>query len=203
MLSRFAILILRLIGWRTVFTPPPGPKSVVLVYPHTSNWDFPLGVLFNARHPIFIHWAGKDTLFRWPLRNFFLWLGGVPINRREPTGMISQLVKAFAQRESFHLGITPEGTRAKTNHWKSGFYRLALEAEVPVGLGFFDYRTKSVGVEHWVTLSGNEETDLAMFRDYYADKTGCYPENAGDICFKDRRSPIADRRSAVPARRAD
>lgn len=179
-----ATLILRLIGWRTVFTPPPGPKSVILVYPHTSNWDFPIGLLFRARHDIFIHWAGKDTLFRWPVNRLFRRMGGVPINRREHTGVIGQLLEAFARNERFHVAITPEGTRAKTDHWKSGFYRLALAAKVPVGLGFFDYKTRRVGVEHWVTLTGNEEADLAMLRAYYADKTARYPEKAGDIRFK-------------------
>jgi 1-acyl-sn-glycerol-3-phosphate acyltransferase len=177
-------LILRLIGWRAVYTAPPGPKSVVLVYPHTSNWDFPLGVLFNAMNPIFIHWAGKDTLFCWPLRRLFLWLGGVPINRRQRTGMIAQLLGVFARNESFHLCITPEGTRGKTDHWKSGFYRLAIEAGVPVGLGFIDYCGKRVGVDRWITLSGNEEIDLALIRDYYADKTALYPEKAGTIRFR-------------------
>ena len=184
MMRLLATFIYRLIGWRTVFVPPPGPKSVLLVYPHTSNWDFPLGVLFNAKHPIFIHWAGKDTLFRGLMGVIARALGGVAINRREHTGMVGQLVKVFAESESFHLCVTPEGTRSKTDHWKSGFYRLALEAKVPVGLGFFDYRNKCVGVERWVTLSGNEEADLAMLREYYADKTGCYPEKAGDIRFK-------------------
>ncbi len=184
MMRLLATFIYRLIGWRSVFVPPPGPKSVLLVYPHTSNWDFPLGVLFNAKHPIFIHWAGKDTLFRGLMGVIARALGGVAINRREHTGMVGQLVKVFAESESFHLCVTPEGTRSKTDHWKSGFYRLALEAKVPVGLGFFDYRNKCVGVERWVTLSGNEEADLAMLREYYADKTGCYPEKAGDIRFK-------------------
>lgn len=179
-----ATLILRLIGWRTVFVPPPGPKSVVLVYPHTSNWDFPIGLLFRGRHEVFIHWAGKDSLFRWPLGGVFRALGGVAINRRESTGMVGQLIKRFAERQSIHLCITPEGTRGKTDHWKSGFYRLALAANVPVGLGFFDYRNKCVGVERWVTLSGNEDADLAMLRSYYADKTACYPEKAGDIRFR-------------------
>jgi 1-acyl-sn-glycerol-3-phosphate acyltransferase len=184
MMRLLATFIYRLIGWRSVFVPPPGPKSVLLVYPHTSNWDFPLGVLFNAKHPIFIHWAGKDTLFRGLMGVIARALGGVAINRREHTGMVGQLVKVFAESESFHLCVTPEGTRSKTDHWKSGFYRLALEAKVPVGLGFFDYRNKCVGVERWVTLSGNEEADLAMLSEYYADKTGCYPEKAGDIRFK-------------------
>lgn len=184
MISRICSMILRLVGWKTAFTEPPGSKSVVLVYPHTSNWDFPLGLLFRYRHGIFIHWAGKDTLFRWPLRRLFLRLGGVPINRRERTGMIDQLSGVFARSDSFHLCITPEGTRSKTGHWKSGFYRIALAADVPVGLGFFDYQRKVVGIERWVTLSGNEETDLAMLRAYYADKAACYPDKAGDIRFR-------------------
>lgn len=184
MISRLAALILRLIGWRTVFVPPPGPKSVVLVYPHTSNWDFPLGVLFKARHRMILNWAGKDSLFRWPLKGFFIWLGGVPINRRESTGMIGQLIDVFAQSESFCICITPEGTRSKSEHWKSGFYQLALATGVPVGLGFIDYGNRRIGVERWISLSGTEETDLALFRAFYADKTGRYPEKAGDIRFK-------------------
>jgi len=167
-----------------VFVPPPGPKSVVLVYPHTSNWDFPLGVLFKARHRMILNWAGKDTLFRWPLKGFFIWLGGVPINRRENTGMIKQLIDIFAQNESFCMCITPEGTRSRSEHWKTGFYQLALATGVPVGLGFIDYGNRRIGIERWISLSGDEETDLALFRAYYADKTGCYPEKAGDIRFK-------------------
>ena len=183
MQGRLAALILRLIGWQTVFTPPPGPKSVVLVYPHTSNWDFPIGVLWRSKHRLFINWAGKDTLFRWPLKSFFLWHGGVPINRRERTGMIEQLLKAFATRETFHMCFTPEGTRSWTDHWKSGFYRLALAAKVPVGLAFIDYGKKQVGVDRWITLSGDEEKDLDTLRAYYADKVGHHPEKAGDIRF--------------------
>ena len=186
-MRRFAAFILGLLGWNTVYAEPPGPKSVVLVYPHTSNWDFPLGILFKACHGVNFHWAGKDSLFRWPLKSLFVRLGGVPINRREATGMIQQLVDVFAQNEQFCICIAPEGTRAKSDHWKTGFYRLALAANVPVGLGFIDYRTKTAGIAQWVTLSGDEKTDLAMLRDFYADKIGLYPENAGDIRFKERR----------------
>ena len=182
-----AAIILRLIGWRTVYTLPPGPKSVVIVYPHTSNLDFPIGMLFKMYHGVDLHWAGKDTLFRGPMNCFFRKLGGVPVNRREATGMIRQLAETYAQRERFCICIAPEGTRSKSDHWKTGFYRLALETRLPLGLGFIDYSTKRAGIEHWVTLSGDEAADMAMLRAYYADKTGLYPENASDIRFKERR----------------
>lgn len=178
------LLILRLIGWRTVFVPPPGSKSVIVVYPHTSNWDFPIGLLFRFQYPLYLHWAGKDTLFRGPLGALLRRIGGIPINRRERTGTIGQIVDVFAGNASFHIAITPEGTRAKTGHWKSGFYRIALAAGVPVGLGFIDYREKCLGVERWITLSGDEAADLALLRAYYAGKTARYPEKAGDIRFK-------------------
>ena len=140
-----AASVLRISGWRTVYTPPPGPKSVVPVYPHTSNWDFPLGLLFKAKHGVDLNWAGKDSMFRWPLKRLFIWLGGVPVNRREPTGLITQLAASFAQSERMCMCIAPEGTRAKTDHWKTGFYRLALAAKVPVGLGFYRLRQETDG----------------------------------------------------------
>jgi 1-acyl-sn-glycerol-3-phosphate acyltransferase len=177
-------LILRLFGWRSVLTPAPGRKTVIIFYPHTSNWDFPLGVLFRAKHQLQVRWAGKDTLFRWPQRGLFIALGGIPINRRVATGVVSQLVAEFARNEDFSICLAPEGTRAKTAYLKSGFYRLAIEAGVPVGLAFVDYRRKRIGIEHWITLSGDEAADLQAIAAGYADKTALFPEMAGDIRFK-------------------
>ncbi len=177
-------MILRLFGWSTVLTPAPGRKTVIIFYPHTSNWDFPLGVLFRAKHQLQVRWAGKDTLFRWPLRGLFIALGGIPINRRIATGVVAQLVAEFARNDDFSICLAPEGTRAKTAQLKSGFYRLAIEANVPVGLAFADYRRKQIGIEHWITLSGDETADLEAIRAGYADKTALYPEKAGVIGFK-------------------
>ena len=92
MAGQLAAFILGLLGWRTVYVPPPGPKSVVIVYPHTSNWDFPIGVLFRAKQRMTASWAGKDPLFRWPRKALVLRLGGVESNRREHKGIILSLI---------------------------------------------------------------------------------------------------------------
>lgn len=184
MISALCRQLLRVFGWQSVFVPPPSPKSVIMVYPHTSNWDFPLGILFRATCGLPIQFGAKDSWFRWPFKTLGRYLGGVPINRRHPAGIIDQLARNFAERESFHFCLAPEGTRAKMDHLKSGFYRLALAAKVPLGLGFIDYQHKKVGIERWIILSGNSEQDLQTLRDYYAEMKAYYPEKSSIIRFK-------------------
>ncbi len=184
MLRAISGFLLRLFGWRTVYQAAPGPKAIIVVYPHTSNWDFPVGMLFRFHYGVPIRWAAKDSLFRWPIGGLLKRLGGVPINRRNPVGLIEQLVEEFAHSASMYLCITPEGTRSRTDHWKSGFYRLAMQANLPVGLGFIDFGAKVAGVERWITLTGEVEADLDVIRAYYADKKGFAPDKAGDIRFR-------------------
>jgi 1-acyl-sn-glycerol-3-phosphate acyltransferase len=181
--GRVAGALLRLIGWRTVFVPPPRSKSVIIVYPHTSNWDFVVGLLGRAAIGLRCHFAAKDTLFRGPFGAWLQRVGGIPVNRREPTGFVGQLTAEFARRTEFHLVFTPEGTRAKTEYWKTGFYRLARAAQVPVGLAFIDYARREVGVGAWLDLTGDQEADLARIRAFYAGKRGCRHELAGPIRF--------------------
>lgn len=178
--------VLRLCGWQAVCVPPPGPKTVVLVYPHTSNWDFPLGMLFRFSQGLKVAWAGKDSLFRPPFGGLFRRLGGIPIDRRQPTGTTARLAAAFRENDTLHLCIAPEGTRARTDHWKSGFYHLARRAGLPVGLGFIDYRRKRLGIECWIELTGDPAVDLAAIGAFYADKTARYPEQAGPVRFRER-----------------
>jgi hypothetical protein len=130
-------------------------------------------------------WVGKDTLFRWPLGALFRALGGIPVDRSGRTGVIAQLSAELARRESLLLVIAPEGTRARTDHWRTGFYHLALSAGVPLGLGFIDFKRRRLGITEWVQLSGDPERDLARLRDFYADKTALRPEQAGEIRFLD------------------
>ncbi|HSD53739.1 MAG TPA: 1-acyl-sn-glycerol-3-phosphate acyltransferase [Burkholderiales bacterium] len=181
--GRFAGVLLRLIGWRTVFVPPPRPKSVIIAYPHTSNWDFVVGLLGRASLQFRCHFAAKDTLFRGPFGDWLRRVGGIPVNRREPTGFVGQLTAEFAHRTEFHLVFTPEGTRSRNEYWKSGFYRLARAARVPLGLAFIDYARREVGVGAWLDLTGDQEADLERICAFYADKRGRRHELAGPIRF--------------------
>jgi 1-acyl-sn-glycerol-3-phosphate acyltransferase len=180
-LQTFARSLLERKGWKVVFEPLPAPKGLVVVYPHTSNWDFIVGVLYKFAVGLPANWVGKDTLFRWPLGPLFERIGGIPVNRRERSGFVQSLLEEFQRRESMWLALAPEGTRSPVDHWKSGFYRIAVAAGLPVGLGYIDYGTKTVGIDTYLTLSGDPEADMARLRHFYADKRGRIPGNAGEI----------------------
>ncbi len=181
--ARLARALLRLFGWRVDVPWPPFAKAVVVVYPHTSNWDFVIGYLAKTAVGLPVLWVGKDTLFRWPVAGLLRRMGGIPVNRRERTGLTAQLAREFERRPRLWLAIAPEGTRAYVDHLKSGFYRLALEAHVPLGLAFIDYRQRVVGLDTYLTLTGDEEADLARIRAAYAGKVARYPAQAGAIRF--------------------
>lgn len=181
MLSRLASLVLSAFGWRLLITPPPGPKGILIVYPHTSNWDFPVGYLVKLAMGLPLSFVGKDELFRWPFGSLFRWLGGIPVNRRERTGLIAQLAEEFQRRDWMWLALSPEGTRKHTDRWKSGFYHLALAADVPVGLAWIDWKTREVGLREYVRMTGDRDADMARIRAAYAGKVGRRPECAGEI----------------------
>jgi 1-acyl-sn-glycerol-3-phosphate acyltransferase len=180
-LAALATRILGLLGWRGEMAPLPGPKGIIVVYPHTSNWDFLIGYLYKLSTGLPLSWVGKDSLFRWPVGGLLRRMNGIPANRREHTGLIGQLQREFERRDWMWLAIAPEGTRGHVPHWKSGFYRLALAAGVPVGLAFIDWRTKVVGIRAYVTVTGNREADMARIRQAYVGMVGKHPELAGEI----------------------
>ena len=181
--ARFCGALLRLFGWRVRLVWPPVPKAVVIVYPHTSNWDFIVGILARFAVAIPIGFVGKHTLFRPPFGGLFRRLGGIPVDRRQSTGFVDGLIEAFARTDSLYLAIAPEGTRSKVDHWKSGFYRVALAAGAPLGLAFIDYPRREIGIEVWLALTGNEAEDLARIRAAYAGRHGRRPQLEGEIRF--------------------
>ena len=187
--GRLARRLLAAFGWKLVYQPPAVPKAVIVFYPHTSNWDFVIGIIARAVIDLPVHWAGKDELYRWPLRALFKRLGGIPVNRRERTGFVAQMAAEFERRRRFYLAITPEGTRRRTDFWKSGFYRLALAVDVPLGLAFIDYPKREIGILGYLSLSGDETSDLQRIAASYAGRRGKYPGQEGAIAFSTDRGP--------------
>lgn len=183
----WARFLLKCAGWRVVGTPPAVPRCVIVFAPHTSNWDFPLLLLARSALGLEASYLGKHTLFRPPFGWFFRLLGGIPVERSEHHHLVSQIAHEFEAREHLWLAMAPEGTRAKTEYWRSGFYRIALAARVPVLLCFVDASRKQCGIGDLLQLSGDVERDLEQIRRFYADKRGIYPELAGDIRFKSEK----------------
>jgi len=173
-------------GWKVVFEPLPGPKGVVIVYPHTSNWDFIVGVLYKFAVGLPANWVGKDSLFRWPLGPLFKRIGGIPVNRRQSSGFVRTLLDEFRRRDQMWVALAPEGTRSHSDHWKSGFYRIAVATGLPVGLGYIDYATRTVGIDTYVRMTGDQEPDISAIRDFYADKRGRRPDEASDIRLREK-----------------
>ena len=184
--SAFARRVLEALGWRVEFTGLPARQGVVIVYPHTSNWDFPLGLLTKWALGFPVHFWGKDTLFRIPLFGHWMrWVGGVPVDRKSPKGLVEQMVGrlklARDRDEFFWLALAPEGTRSRSEHWRSGFYRVALQAKAPLALAYFDFERKVVGLDRFIQLSGNQEADMAVIAAHLGHRRGRKPELATPI----------------------
>ena len=176
--------------WKVVLAQPVPDRCVIIFYPHTTNWDTPIGLCMKFMTGLTVHYAGKDSLFRVPvLGPLLLRWGGVPVNRRERTGFIDQMRAQFQEHATFRLAIAPEGTRSRTDCWKSGFYHLAREARVPLALGYIDYPKREIGVGAYVELTGDVVEDMAELRAFYAGKRGLYPSRQSPIQLRDERAP--------------
>ena len=183
MLAPTARFLLRLGGWTLVGKPPDVPKAVLIAAHHTSNWDGIWGLIAKVALDIDVRFFAKASLFWFPLGILLRALGGIPLDRSRPGSAVEQAVASFRSRERFFFGMAPEGTRSRRDNWKSGFYRIALGADVPLVLAFFDYENRRLGLGPVVELSGDPEADLAPIRAFYA-------ENARGR-HRDRESTIA------------
>lgn len=185
MLKTLSRTLLRRLGW-TLLEPANKPaKAVVIAYPHTSNWDFLYTMLGKATLGLDAHWVAKDSLFRWPQGIVMRGMGGIPVNRRQRTGFVEQMAAEFASRDSFILALAPEGTRSLTAGWKTGFYRIALAAGVPVALACVDYARREVGVLCYLELSGDMAADIKRIAEVYAGRQGYRPQLASPIRWLD------------------
>jgi len=186
--QRSAVRLLNLIGWKFYFKPLPGPCGIAVVYPHTSNYDFFVGLLAKWGAGVAFRWLAKDSLFRGPMGALMRYWGGVAVDRSAPQGAITRLAQTMRAAPWFWLAITPEGTRSYRPYWKSGFYRIALAANVPVLLVAIDYGRKAVDVTHTLMLSGDEAADMAAIAAYYAGVRALYPDKAAPIRLAEPRA---------------
>ena len=172
LLRGIALLILKLMGWRVDGDVPDVPKLVVTFAPHTSNWDFPIVVLFALVFRMKLLWMGKDSLFRAPFGPMFTWLGGLPVDRSKSNNVVAQMIQYFHDFDRLAIGIAPEGTRGKVGAWKTGFYHIAHGAQVPIAPSFLDYRRKVGGFAPLLVPTGDIESEMRQLQTFYAGVTG-------------------------------
>ena len=171
-------------GWKVEGKAPDGVRAVLIAAPHTSNWDFVwfLGASFIFR--VRLHFVAKDTLFWFPLGVFLRAMGGIPVDRRAPGGLVGQLAAEFAKREHLIVTVPAAGTRHYTDCWRSGFYYIAREAGVPVAPGFLDFKTRTAGIGPVIELTGDLKADMDVFRAFYGPITAKYPELKSAVRLK-------------------
>jgi 1-acyl-sn-glycerol-3-phosphate acyltransferase len=184
-------------GWKPLGTPPAEPKYVLLAAPHTSNWDAVVMLTLACYFRVRVHWMVKSSVFVGPLGWFLKATGGVPIDRSEAHGVVEQMIEQFRQRERFVLLIPPEGTRSKRDYWKSGFYHIALGADVPIVSGVMDWGRKESGFADVFTPTGHVQTDMDHLRAVYATAIGLHPELYTSCRLREEdREPMIGSRTA-------
>jgi 1-acyl-sn-glycerol-3-phosphate acyltransferase len=179
-------IISRLTGWMIDYELPDDPKMVLIFFPHTSNLDvlhaipaaFTLGLKPN--------WLVKDEIYVGPLKRMLDKVGAIPINRHAKENKVEQIANAIKNADRVMLALSTEGTRSRTDYWRSGFYHIARLAQVPIHFAFIDYPSKTIGAKPGFIPTGDIDADMARIRSFYADKRGKFPEKVGPIKFRDQ-----------------
>jgi 1-acyl-sn-glycerol-3-phosphate acyltransferase len=172
-------LAMRLGGWRFEGELPDVRRLVLIVAPHTSNWDFLVGLQAKLALRLGCTFIGKHTLFRFPLGVLMRWLGGIPVNRAAAGGFVDEVVRALRAADRMTVVLAPEGTRSRVAQWKSGFYRIACDAGVPILPVGFDYSRRVVFFAPLFHPTGDYEKDLTKLRGHYRAEMARRPENYG------------------------
>ncbi len=170
-----------LFGWKIEGVLPLEKKYIIIVAPHTSNWDFMIGLCARSILRFDAKFLGKKELFKFPFGALFRWLGGVPVDRSKHVNMVDAVAELFNQQEKFIVAIAPEGTRKYVPQWKTGFYFMALKANVPIAMVTFDYRKKAVIINHPFYPIGNKDADMKIIYDFYIDKKGKYEKELSHV----------------------
>lgn len=166
-------------GWGFAGSVPDVPKCVLIVAPHTSNWDFVVGLAAMLALGLDARWLGKHTIFAGPFGPLWRWLGGIAVNRSAATAVADRVVTAVTQAERICIAIAPEGTRRRVERWKTGFHRIALGAGVPILPVAFDYGRKAVAFFEPVQPTADAEADIERLQALYRPDMACRPEGYG------------------------
>ena len=169
------VAIYRRHGWRAHGVVPSPRKFVLIAAPHTSNWDFLYFVGLTEELGFMPHFMAKQSLFRWPWKNFLLDMGGVPVDRSLNRNYVQAMIDEFNVRKEFMLTIAPEGTRGTVRAWKTGFYHIAMGAKVPIVVGMMDYPSKTGGLGPAIWPTGDYAADMKKVAEIYATVTPKHP----------------------------
>ncbi len=186
-MSHLSKWLLNLLGWTLHADYPGVEKYVVIAAPHTSNWDFPLGILAARAMKLELRWMGKHTLFKGPFGWLFRAMGGIPVNRGQDQNHIRQMTELFDRSPKLVLGLAPEGTRSKTDHWKTGFHYIARAARVPIVMGYLDYGHKQVGIGGGFYPGNDIHADFDLIREFYKHRQGKHPQNESLIRVRSKQ----------------
>ena len=170
-------------GWVTDINVAHPTKYILCLAPHTSNWDFIIGLLYSRAENMKINFLMKKEWFFWPLGIWFRHLGGIPVNRSKHTSMTDAMAESARRESDFRLCVTPEGTRSLNPNWKKGFYFIALKAELPIMLYGLDYEKKLIVCHKILKPSGDVDADMKIIKSYFKDFKGKHPElfSVGEI----------------------
>ena len=176
-LRLFGRAVLAALGWRIAGEVPNVPRCVIIVAPHTSNWDFVIGFAAMLAIDFRVTWLGKHQIFRGPFGALWRHFGGVPVDRAAPEGVVEQAAAALAPPRSAFLAISPEGTRRKVERWKSGFWRIARAAGAPILPVAFDYRSRTVILGALFAPTADYAADLAALQRLFSAEMARHPRN--------------------------
>ncbi|WP_241967708.1 lysophospholipid acyltransferase family protein [Pseudidiomarina insulisalsae] len=167
-------------GWRIEGELPQTRQAIIPVAPHTSNWDFFVGVFVMLALGLKLSFLGKHTIFRFPVNGLLRWLGGIPVDRRAAQGVVGQMVEQFEQRDELILALAPEGTRKKVSEWKKGFLHMARRAEVPVIPVGMDFSRRVIDIRPPMMITGDIDEELQRVKHAVAHAEGKNPQHAGN-----------------------
>ncbi len=166
----------RILGWRYNVSVPNYDKYILCAAPHTTNWDLIIGKLFYEAIGRKAFFMMKKEWFFEPLGTLFRWMGGIPVNRNKKDALVEQMILQVQKHQFFHLAITPEGTRSANEHWKRGFYYIALQAQIPIILVGIDYSRKCITMTKEVWPTGDIEKEMREIKLYFKGFKGKYPD---------------------------